>query len=230
MLGFTLSKLNLLILVMAIFTISSFFLFGLSETIVKKVAADLTTNHARSIYTMVNSETFCDSKVFYLPDSLDTSPSGRGGGYYYVFSVKALEYDKSGRQFYKVAFVVSDRKEEGKVIAASSFDVPIAGENEEEGKVEEIVFFDYVELENSVQGQGSPVQHEGHGKGITLDPQDQRRIDAYVFLKETHGANKTLYFVPCSSTGRTCLDFLMEAGEAAHPGEGFKCTPLRAVE
>jgi len=71
MLGFILSKLNLLILVVAIAAIIVFFTAGLSDIIVGKSADLLLKRFAEKTSTVASSQSYCFSDSFYLPKSLN---------------------------------------------------------------------------------------------------------------------------------------------------------------
>ncbi|MFH1696281.1 MAG: hypothetical protein ABH854_00020, partial [Candidatus Diapherotrites archaeon] len=70
MLGFILSKLNLLILVVAIFAIVAFFTTSLADVMKQKEAQEISTRVMSKANALVNSPTSCDSVPYNLPPHL----------------------------------------------------------------------------------------------------------------------------------------------------------------
>ena len=83
MLGFILSKMNLLILVVAIAAIIVFFTIGLSDIVLEKESNMLLNRLAKKTFTVSSSPSYCFSDSFYLPRGLNVS------GADFVFVIKA---------------------------------------------------------------------------------------------------------------------------------------------
>jgi hypothetical protein len=83
MLGFILSKMNLLILVVAIAAIIVFFTIGLSDIVLEKESNLLLNRLAKKSFTVSSSPAYCFSDSFYLPRGLNVS------GDEFVFVIKA---------------------------------------------------------------------------------------------------------------------------------------------
>src|SRR3989338_367764 len=83
MLGFILSKINLLILVTAIFAIVSFFALGLTDIVKNKEASSLVTRVAEKASAVVSSTTFCSGDSY----DLDPEISIAGSDFYYVLKI-----------------------------------------------------------------------------------------------------------------------------------------------
>ena len=83
MLGFILSKLNLLILVVAIAAIIVFFTVGLSDIVLEKEGSLLLNRLTKKSFTVASSPSYCFSDSFFLPRNLNVS------GEEFVYIIKA---------------------------------------------------------------------------------------------------------------------------------------------
>ena len=83
MLGFILSKLNLLILVVAIAAIIVFFTVGLSDIVLEKEGNLLLNRLTKKSFTVASSPSYCFSDSFFLPRNLNVS------GEEFVYIIKA---------------------------------------------------------------------------------------------------------------------------------------------
>src|SRR3989344_2042187 len=83
MLGFILSKMNLLILVVAIAAIIVFFTIGLSDIVLEKESNLLLNRLAKKSFTVASSPSYCFSDSFFLPSGLNVS------GEDFVYVIKA---------------------------------------------------------------------------------------------------------------------------------------------
>lgn len=172
MLGFILSKLNLLILVVAIFAIVAYFTIGLAD-VMKTMEAQLVAQRAASrVAALAESPSYCDSVPHYFPHSVRVA----GEDMYYVLKISKATVKKDGGTLTKVIFSVFSRLEQGKAIAADSFDtaadVRLYGETDGVWGVE-----DY----------------------IAIDPQAAVPVDAAMFIKEKIGGKAILHIIPCNT-------------------------------
>jgi hypothetical protein len=203
MLGFTLSKINLLIFVVAVFSIILFFMYGFSGILVQNIATDYIRIHTQDAFTLVGSPSLCAAQIHFLKDSIESSSGNTGRGMYYVINIKKGQ-GKEGMN--KLIFALAPRKNPENYIAASSFDVNA-----------EIVFFDFEKLKN-----GDPSMNDSN---TLLDPQALFPSNAYVILKEVNLGETTIYVIPCSNrSGADCYLLLQKAGDEAKGGEGFNCS------
>jgi len=204
MLGFTLSKINLLIFVVAVFSIVLFFIFGFSGILIENIATDYIRIHEQDAFTLIGSPSLCAAQVHYLKDSIESSSGNTGKGLYYVMEMKKAS-GKDGMN--KLIFAIAPRKTPDQYIAAASFDTEA-----------ELKFFDFESLKNS-----EPSMNDS---GTVLDPQAAQPSNAYVILKEVNLGKTTVYIIPCSNRqGASCEDLMFLAGEEAKAeGVGFNCT------
>lgn len=213
MLGFTLSKINLLIFVTAVFTIILFFIFGFSGILIENIANDYVRIHAQDAFTLVGSPSLCSAQIHYLKDSIESSSGNSGKGLYYVMNIKKTRGDN---KLNKLIFAIAPRKTPEQFIAAASFDVNA-----------EIKFFDFENLKaNPCSIHDSAVCNgiQVNNSNTLLDPQAAFPSNAYVILKEVILGKTTVYVVPCSNrSGADCETLLVYAGNKIKEG-GFNCT------
>jgi hypothetical protein len=224
MLGFTLSKLNLLIFVIAIFSIVSYFLLSFQANATAKVALDLVKIQSSDAYSIITSDSLCDSKEILLPRSLSFDPNSPRGQFY-VLKILTIEsnLDEEGiPETTKIVFSVADRREffqrNQEIITASSIDV--------DGKV---YLFEYDPTASpTVQLQESLT---------VFDPQASTPINKIILIKEIVQGKTHSYFIPCTTdpTGEEigCLTFRRNAMLSLNfdrdeellngPTGGFKC-------
>src|SRR3989338_1542031 len=127
MLDFILSKLNLLILVTAIFAIVSFFAFGLTDIAKVKEATELASRIQEKSFALASSPSYCLSDAYFLPDELEIA----GSSYYYVVKVSKRTIDSGSEPINILIFSIYPRDEmkkhfgdityTPKAIAADSF-------------------------------------------------------------------------------------------------------------
>ncbi len=204
MLGFTLSKINLLIFVVAVFSIILFFIFGFSGILLENIANDYIRIHAQDAFTLVGSPSLCAAQIHYLKDSIESSSGNSGRGLYYIINIKRGE---GKNDFNKMIFSLAPRKTPNEFIASSSFDLNAA-----------LFFFDFDEL---VSGGTIHV----NDSNSLLDPQKINPSNAYVILKEVNLGRTSVYVIPCGNrAGSDCETLLVNAGNAVKPGEGFNCS------
>ena len=206
MLGFTLSKINLLIFVVAVFSIVLFFVFSFSQILVENIANDYVRIHAQDAFTLVGSPTLCAAQIHYLKDSIEASSGNTGRGLYYVLNIKQGT-GKNGLN--KMIFALAPRRTPETYMAAASFDTDA-----------KMNFFDFQDLVDTP----NPIDLIVNETNSMLDPQAKTQIDAYVLLKEVNLGETTIYIIPCSSRqGSDCSVLLEKAGKRIRP-EGFNCS------
>ncbi|MFH1545397.1 MAG: hypothetical protein ABIE23_04925 [archaeon] len=207
MLGFTLSKMNLLILVIAVFAITSYFLFGLSQIMLEKAGTDYIISTKNIVYGMiVTSESLCDQKPFYLPSSLEVNPTNTfGRGLYYKLTIKSI--DTSEDDIKKIIFQITPRTKPEQLIAADSFDVNAV-----------VKFFEHDPSDNDPEFNNENL--------VELDPQGYPPTNTIIIVMQVVNGKKNVFFVPCTTTSSVrddCSVRYDKAGEKAFSGQGFLC-------
>jgi hypothetical protein len=201
--GFILSKMNLMILVIAIFAIISYFMLGLGGLLVNRVAHDLVLNNSRDIYGMIFSKTTCDSKLFNLPGSLATSVGSETTGTYYKFIIKKVS-SPNAAGMNSISFIVTPAKEPNKVLAADNF------------KVDADLFF--CNSDNDCPSSNDQIE---------LEPQAAPSPrDAFIVIKQVRSGKKNVYFIACSSEGLICkARYTLAAERFFGSNKSFDCSP-----
>jgi len=201
-LGFTLSKLNLLILVAAIFSIMAFFLFHLSTVTAGFEAKQLMEQYSRSASIIISSQNSCTSKSYFLQPYLQTAASGK---MYYLMKISGTAVTApSGAQQNLLIFSIRPRKDPDLILAADSFSTNST-----------IVFCDNVN--GTINCAVDPPT------GVMLDPQKALPINAFYLVKQISSGTSYLYVIPCNLGA--CDSVKSQANDAviASGGTGFRC-------
>ncbi len=187
MLGFTLSKLNLLILVTAIFTIIAFFLFSLTDIVISDLAQQHVKDYSETVFGLVSGEMLCRKTTVTIPESIEyfggLAPSKR---LYYVMHLKRYPNHPKEGQLTTLIFQIASRKDPDRVIATSSIDINA-----------KIFLYDWDPELNLFT----------EGRSLTLDPEstgDQGAKNSMVLVKEVFGGESYLHVIACSSSAAMC--------------------------
>ncbi|MFH1256093.1 MAG: hypothetical protein V1494_02260 [Candidatus Diapherotrites archaeon] len=211
MLGFILSKINLLILVISVFAIVTFFLFGLSD-IVKVEEMKLLLNRAVKLSdSLVAAPTLCESAYHYLPNYIRLL----GDDFYYVMRVSRQQLElENGEYVNYLIFSVMSRKDYQQAV--------------KEGKEPNSIAANSFRTSADVRIWSKVDDEWGVVDSAIIDPQaalpDTR--NAFVFVKEIVGGKATLYVIPCNA--QICEEAKTSVGEIIHPDiadleGGFHC-------
>ena len=223
MLGFILSKLNLLILVTAIFAIVGFFSFGLTDIIKVNEAAELATRLNEKSFSLASSPSYCSSGSYLLPDSLMVA----GKEFYYVVKVSKEKVESySGEEVNILIFSVYPRLEITRYFGDSSYEPKAIAANSFRTKAEIFLYSqDYFGsgYENAVSLQVSP---DGDNE-IFLDPQAVLPANTIEMVKEVEAGLPLLHIIGCNYA--TCKANKETIGEEVHAPNppvdegGFRC-------
>ena len=214
MLGFTLSKFSLLILVVSIFGIVSFFTVHLTDSLKVKALNDLLAHNSSIASEMMSSPSYCDILLVKIPETVTLSASEM----YYIMRISSISAPPIGGKPAKnyLIFSAADRKNTDAVIASSSSPTTA-----------EIIFYKR-NSEGPLEGTYSRVT--GDNAGILLDPsaRSTELSDAFYLVKEINNDGKTqLYVFPCAISGglqSICDNVKTAVGAAVHgQGKKFKC-------
>ncbi len=189
MFGFTISKINLLILVLAMFVIVTYFMFGWSNVLVSFSAQQIVDKRIGSdIYNKLGSESICDtSPINSIPPYIDYfADVSMGGRYFYTVSISKLNNSETGKNI--LIIKAASRKEPDRVLAVSSFRTDA-----------DIRIFDWVESDLTTDQC-----YFEDKESLLLDPQadlwrEQIPKDAITILMEHYEGKKTLYIIACST-------------------------------
>ncbi len=180
MIEFTLSKINLLILVIALFSIISFFALNVGKIfLVGEVKQEL-EKYSITLNGMIVAPTTCDSKPFAIPPKFTSF----GNNVYYHLHISKTETPAGNR----LIFSVSDVRAPDNVLAAASLSTDA-----------QIAIYDF--------GDSQPIITLGDGVDLELDPQAVPPVNAFYAVKSVKGGVKTLHIFPCAITAnsQTCF-------------------------
>ncbi|MEK6970664.1 MAG: hypothetical protein AABW68_03125 [archaeon] len=188
MIEFTLSKINLLILVIALFSIISFFSLSVGKIfLVGEVKQEL-EKYSITLNGMAIAPTTCDSKPFAIPPKFTSF----GNNIYYQLHISKTQSSEGNR----LIFTVSDVRSPDTVLAAASLTTEA-----------DIAIYDLV------QGQ---VVSLGELEDLVLDPQAVPPVNAFYVVKSVKSGLKTLHLFPCAITAnsQTCFPTIPPDGSS----------------
>ncbi|MEK6941410.1 MAG: hypothetical protein AABW85_00960 [archaeon] len=226
MLGFVLSKLNLLILVFAIFAILSFFTFSLID-LVKVYESRLVLEQLSSkAYSLVSSPSYCFSDSFDLPRSIVVG----GDEFFYIVKISKQKvktvvngedqtetiviFSLIPRKEY-LGFVKGNAKEPPSV-AASAFRTSSG-----------VRLFSRTYFGEEYKGTVSePTEDE-----IIVDPSTKSPFETIEFRKEIISGQEHVYIFPCSGSKGNCEQVKCEVAcdAFAENAAGGTCTEQACV-
>ncbi|MCR4335363.1 MAG: hypothetical protein NUV57_02390 [archaeon] len=220
MLGFILSKLNLLILVTAIFAIIGFFTIGLTDITKVNEARELAFKVKEKAFALASAPGFCISDSQVLPDELIVA----GGNFYYVMAVSKKELPDNVNL---VIFSVYPRKDIEKYYAEGIEPNAIAADSFRTKAEVKIYSYDYDGVSFGSAGTGIEERTSLDEKSY-IDPQAINYKNTIEIIKEVENGQPKLYILIC--TDAICKADKTTIGERdvhqvnAATGEGgFKC-------
>jgi len=186
MLGFTLSKLNLLILVTAMFAIISFFLFSLTSIVVSDLAQQMVNDYSETVFGLVKGEILCRKASATIPESIEyfggLMPSQR---FYYVMNIKRYPEEFREDALNALIFQIASRKERDKIIATSSLDLNAR-----------IYLYDWDPMTDTME-EKSVLEIDPESAGVATK-------NSTVFIKEVYKGKNYLHIIACSSYSAIC--------------------------
>ena len=220
MLDFILSKMNLLILVTAIFAIDAFFAASLSDIAKVREAGELASKIKEQSFSLVNSPNYCFTDSYPLPDELSVA----GGSYYYVLKISKQELRTGigNETINMLIFSVFPREEIKKKFQDDSY-VPkaIAADSFRTKAELHIYSQDY----DGTAYSGNTYRGGGEAE-IYIDPQAEIPKNSMELIKEVVGGVTNFYVIACNRDSASCGVEKTTVGKAVQPerGElGFIC-------
>jgi len=211
MLGFTLSKFSLLILVISIFSIAGFFTIHLTESLKMKALNDMLAHDSTIASEMMSSPSYCDILLMKIPEVVSLSSSEM----HYLMNISSQSFTTNegiARNF--LIFSASDKTNPGKIVAASNSPTTA-----------ELVFYERAP-------DGDFVKVLDNARGITLDPSGRSTelADAFYLIKEIGDDGIVrLYVFSCAISGGLtsgCEATKSDVGKVVWANSGlqrFKC-------
>jgi len=186
MLGFTLSKLNLLMLVTALFAIISFFLFVMTNHMVSELAQQRVNDYGVIVDSVVKGELLCRTSSFIVPESIPyfggLMPSRH---FYYVMYIKRYPEEVEEGELTTLIFQIAKRTERDQIIATNRVDMNAS-----------IFLYEWDSKTDLLTEQST----------ITIDPLSSgiEAKNSVVLIKEVYEGRKSLHMVACSSSAGIC--------------------------
>jgi len=208
MLGFTLSKVNMLIFVTAIFAIVTFFTVTLCQVTTVNELNLILDRLTRRGYALANSPAYCDSTFYHFPAEI----SSCGQRFFYSVNISVQQAtDAGGDPINYLIFSAFNRRDtqQDNALVADSLRTNA-----------DITLFNFQPL--SVAGN----------EGIAIDPQARIPVNGVALVKEIVGGQTQVYVVPCNSEANQCEVRKEEAGCLIKTGDtscaggtrtGFNC-------
>jgi hypothetical protein len=199
MMEFTLSKINLLILAIALFSIISFFTLSVSKIFLVGEVKQKLEAYSTTLNSALIAPTICDSKTYVIPSSFK---SFGNDVYYKLFISTTPDPQSSGT---RLILAATDNRFPDTIMAAASLATPA-----------QILIYD-----NPSGGGFYPLSE---GDQLNLDPQQVPPRNAFVAVKTVHGGQTILYVIPCAVTtnSETC------SGNAGAKSQVNQTLPLEA--
>ncbi len=172
--GFTLSKINLLILAVALFSILAFFTFGFQDILSEREADNLIDELKNEFSLHLNSPSLCSENTTTVPDNLSFFGGKR---LFYILTIRKIEQTEN-QNF--IVLAISKRNEPEKTIASGRL-----------GTNANIKLFK-ADSETSL-GISSAEEK------TNVDPQAFPPTNALFLVKENFEGEKNFYIVPCNS-------------------------------
>lgn len=185
MMGFTLSKLNMLILVTALFAIITFFMFSLSGFLVGHQAEKLLESYIKEADTVISSDSLCFKTTTVLPDFITYFGGATQAEKLLPYVVKISRISSPNTQsLNSFIMAVTNRQQRDKFLAAKRTDTTA-----------KILIYDWDTSTDTIKEKG----------GTFIDPQAFPVINSFVMVKEVFRNETFLHVIPCSTEQGTCI-------------------------
>ncbi len=199
MIGFILSKLNLLILVTAIFAIVAYFSFWLGDQMVSQQAQQIINRFSRNAGNIIHAPNQCNITSLTIPTWIEFFGNlETGNRFFYLLEISKLENvpTASGSGTINNLIVSVIDKKRQRVIAAKAL-----------GTTSAIRLFKWSPKDDIFEETMPP------GKNTVLNPQSAPlKTDTVYLVKEIYHGDSFFYVVPCSSEAHSCEANLEKLG------------------
>lgn len=227
MLGFILSKMNLLILVTAIFAIVGFFTIGLIDITEVNEASELASRLKEKSFALANASNFCLSDSYDLPKDFFIA----GRSFLYVLKVSTRTIDVDGDHINILIFSVFPRREIQKSYQDSSY-LPkaIAAQSFRTSSIITLYSqeYNYDETTSTLAYMGEVRDDWYLEDEIIVDPQAINPANQLELIREVIDGKPYLYVIACNSA--RCEADKTFVGETVHEPDpandidgGFRC-------
>lgn len=214
MLDFILSKLNLLIMVTAIFAIVTYFSFFVDQSVIDRKAGQILSRFAEDTRTAVNSQNLCNQSTLSIPPYICALGCGNESKRIY-FKVGISVIPRQGDSQNTLVYTLIE-KQSNRIMAAQQYQM----------KANIRLFSSDVQTGSFIEDLTAPYK-------IDLDPQSAPPTDSILLIKEVFKGQETVFVVPCSSDSTSQNDFCTDNFDTLLNGKsggfiGIKNEPGRA--
>ncbi|MDD5163663.1 MAG: hypothetical protein PHD95_05660 [Candidatus ainarchaeum sp.] len=185
MLAFALSKMNLLILVTALFAIVAYFMFGLTDFFVASSATQMVNAKAEQALGIANSNKLCFSSPVNIPSAIKYF--GGSKDFFYAMKISREPETTVSGENNTLIFSIVNRREQNRIIAAKSIDIDA-----------EIILFEW-SYDNA-----TGIDALKQKNSIVVDPQAANPQNSFMLIKETFKGKNYVYVISCSFTSDIC--------------------------
>jgi len=205
MLGFILSKMNLLIMVTAIFAIVAYFMIFVNQGTVGRQANGILTNMVEETQGVVSSSGQCHQSIVRIPRYIQTvGTTSLGGRVRFTIRVNKIcvpEPCAPGGEKIVSYSLWTGKGNDAEAIAAKPFSTSADG----------VYLFPW-----DVDTGGSPMGNPG--PEMPLDPNGKIPVDSLMLVKEVFLGKTFLYIFPCSSELDWCrVNYISIKGKISPP-------------
>ena len=214
MLGFILSKMNLLIMVTAIFAIVAYFVFFLNLSLVGREAQTVLNGFVEETYGVLSSTGQCHQTIVTIPSYIRSVGSGEVNNRL-RFLVRIAKIPNPQSEKTTISFSILNKKD-NKVLAAQPFATDA-----------QVELFNW-EAENGLGGALLPAETEP----VLINPVSAPPTDSILLVKEVFLGKPFLYVIPCSSDSAWCTKNFETVRDMSKQGEilnhtgGFNCETI----
>lgn len=188
MMMFALSKINLLILVVALFTIIVYFAFGFQNVLLTNLAGQEVGKVIEQASYLINSKNLCGTIEVSVPEKLTTAA---GQGYYFVMEIREVELGDRNSLIFSIInrdeFLTAKRRGREPTIVAS----------DRRNLRASVHIFSIDERLDELCPSSSSILGLSIGGVI---------IDNTVIVKEVFEGKDHVYVIPCSSASDTSCE------------------------
>jgi hypothetical protein len=193
MMMFALSKINLLILVVALFTIIVYFTFGFQAVLIAYLAGQEAAKAMEQASVVIESQAQCRSIEVSVPEKLETAS---GEGYYFLMELRVVDTGDTNA----LIFSVLNRDAYKRAVSKGEEPPIVASQRRDQHAVFHV-------FSVNKDGELCPSDSAILGFGIRAIP-----IDTVIVMKEIYRGVDNVYLVPCTSANDVdCTDKLQWA-------------------
>jgi hypothetical protein len=208
MMAFTLSKLNMLILVIALFAIITFFMNSLTDLVVSNNAEQLVAAYVQRSDTVILSESLCFKSAITVPPFLTYFGGATQAEKFlpYIIKISSVE-NSAGQGLNSLIMAIANRASKKNFLAAKRTDTKA-----------DIMIYDWDISTDTIRETGETI----------IDPQAFPPTNSFVLIKEIFRDKTFLHVIPCSNQLGSCSNNTERVGCCLRNRRGVvsACVPI----